>query len=391
MKKEFLDEQVFKVSRWIFQEIVGTIAEDNRRQLERWRGLCVENEQLYERLRNRIRMADRMKGMKEVDVARPLEEMQLRIAAAKWRRWVRRLSWSVSAAVVAVVLGSVLWLGIPEESGVKVAEQQTISAGGVKAILRLGDGRVVDLDTLTQPVVQGDVNVIKTEGRRLSYEQKRTKKGGETVYNEIEVPWGGEFDLILADGSVVWLNAGSKLRYPVEFKGKERKVYLEGEAYFKVEKDTQHPFIVEVDRMEVEVLGTQFNINTYRADGVYETTLVEGKVEVRSLLTKGKITILPDEQVRLCGGELSVRKVDAELYTSWVKGKFYFEREMLEEIAVQLERWYDVSFFFVRQDLKEKRFTGTVFRDDKIEQVLELIRKTADVQYSVSGKTITIY
>lgn len=210
------------------------------------------------------------------------------------------------------------------------------------------------------------------------------------VFNTLMIPGGGEFQLVLADGTRVWLNAQTEFRYPVNFTGDSRQVYLNGEAYFEVVKDERRPFIVRTEAVDIRVLGTCFNVNDTRVDGTLEVTLVEGKVEVGDRGTAQRVVLYPDEQARVRQGQITVRDVDAGLYTSWVKGKFCFEGETLEEIAAQLERWYGVSFFFTRRELQERKFTGSVFRDESIEQILRLLEKTADVQCQVNGSVITV-
>lgn len=280
-------------------------------------------------------------------------------------------------------------VGGNEEAALLAQGETEMMQGG--AVLQMSDGREVALGSLENASLQEGEREIRADRGMVDYTSDRPASvEREEKYNVLSVPKAGEFRIVLADGTNVYLNAGSELRYPVAFLGGQRLVYLKGEAFFDVAKDAEHPFVVRVGAMDVKVLGTRFNVNASRVDGVYETTLLEGKVEVGDRLTSQQVVLSPNEQARLKGGKLSVREVDASLYTSWMDGKFYFERETLEEITAQLERWYDVHFFFLRESMKQERFTGVVRKDDSIEYLLSLIEKTTNVKFSVNGQTVTV-
>ncbi len=304
------------------------------------------------------------------------------------RAGLRRQLWRVSAVacVLCLALGG-FWQFIRTQEEMKPME---ILPRKGQVVLKLSDGKTVALN--------GEKHVNLQEGRREIQAGNNTvdytvgisdADSGELRYNVLSIPNGGEYSVILSDGTRVYLNAASELRYPVAFVGEVREVYLKGEAYFDVAKDAVHPFVVKVEGMDVKVLGTRFNINTCRVDGVYETTLLEGKVTV----SDGKdldVTLKPDEQLRMKDGKFKVCKVDARQYIAWVNGKFYFVKESLEEIAAQLERWYDVQFFFTRDTLKQEKFTGVVLRDYTVEEILAIIEKTTNVRFVVNGSTITV-
>ena len=223
---EKLEEQVFKVSRLIFKEVTGAISEEEQRYLEWWRGKNPDNERLYRELRDGQRMMNEVKQLEGVDVIRPLEGMHLRIREEERRLRLRRWQWGVAVAAIVVLFVGAFYL-FPVDDKLEpeplAKTEQPIKAGGVRAVLRLEDGRVVDLETLAKGVKVGGMEAVKIDERRLSYAGQGKADGEKRkklVYNEVEVPRGGEFDLVLADGTTVWLNAGSKLRYPVEFVGK---------------------------------------------------------------------------------------------------------------------------------------------------------------------------
>ena len=188
----------------------------------------------------------------------------------------------------------------------------------------------------------------------------------------------------------VRLNADSELRFPSPFTGKERMVYLKGEGYFEVQRDSTAPFRVVANDAIVEVLGTKFNISAYPGNDKSFTTLVSGSVKVGAYLGDESVVLKPDEQAILSHGEVQVKKVNAEDYVSWVNGRFYFEKMPLEEILVQLERWYDLQVFWASEELKVYEFTGAVWRDNTIRQTLDMIEKTTDVRFTVSGRTVMV-
>ena len=236
---------------------------------------------------------------------------------------------------------------------------------------------------------------IREEERRLSYAGQGKADGEKRkklVYNEVEVPRGGEFDLVLADGTTVWLNAGSKLRYPVEFVGKERRVFLEGEAYFAVAKDTEMPFRVEILQQIVEVLGTEFNVSGYTDEAAIYTTLVTGKVKVET--DSGENMVLaPGEQSMLdCrDGHLDKQEVDVEKVIAWKKGMFILEEQTLEQIMQKFARWYDMEVVYRDEELKNIIFKGVVPRYTELREVLNILEKTNEVKFDIEERTVIVF
>lgn len=309
----------------------------------------------------------------------------------KKQRW---MSFARYAAVLVISFGIGMMLLLTKEEQIPVSVavnvQDTVNvqkaylvlSGGTKVELskphvdtiRQDDGRLLAVDTLGMLMY----NTVKAEVEQLSY-------------HTIIVPRGGEYTLVLNDGSRVRLNADSELRFPIKFASNERKVFLKGEAYFEVQHDTTRPFRVDVyhDAM-VEVLGTEFNINAYPENKKIFTTLVQGCVRVADTRSDSVIMLKPNQQAVLSGGEITVREVDPEEYITWINGRFYFERMPLEEILLQLERWYDLQVFWTNESLKSYEFTGAVWRDNSIRQTLDMIEKTTDVHFSVSGRTVTV-
>ena len=311
-----------------------------------------------------------------------------KIRRARYQRIGLRLG--AAACMLGVMLGSVWMLRVYNED-VEAHLTEGRREDSRQVVLRMSDGKQVVLNGQDSVSLREDTWKIQVNKGKVDYStQQQVSMDKKVKYNVLSVPVGGGYQVILADGTCVHLNAGSELKFPVTFSDSTREVYLKGEAFFDVVKDTEHPFVVKVGSMSVKVLGTRFNINAHRVDGVYETTLVDGKVEVSDRAVTKRVILFPNQQARLKDGHLSVYDVDVSLYTSWVDGKFYFEKESLQEIAAQLERWYGMHFFFVSEKLKQEKFTGVVLKNYTIEQILSIIEKTTNVKFSVEGQTVVV-
>lgn len=310
----------------------------------------------------------------------------------KWSRQLLRYAAIIAFPLLTGVLGWALYQAREWHSQEKTVVSAMITPGSPRAILKLEGGKQIDLSVLSQDTLlshRGTSIQLNSDHSLLYPEQKNNRQ--EIIYNTIMVPRAGEYRLTLADGTRVWLNADSELKYPVDFPSGPRRVFLRGEAYFEVAKNEKQPFFVEVGGMEVKVLGTKFNINASRLDGSYQTTLVEGKVRVSNHRTAESLVLLPDQQSEMRDGHFCVKEVDAQVYTAWREGKFYFESEPLEEIAAQLERWYDVQFFFTRESLRKDEFTGVIRKDYTADRILDIITKTTNVKFEIRGRTISVF
>lgn len=197
--------------------------------------------------------------------------------------------------------------------------------------------------------------------------------------------------MALADGTVVYLNSATRLKYPVVFNEKERKVYLSGEAYFEVAKDAERPFLVEVANVEVKVYGTSFNVNSYR-EGNVQTVLVEGSVGVKVLASGVESVIKPGQMAEFKQGNtgVEVREVDVTLYTDWKNGIFRFENQRLEDILTTLSNWYNVDVFYQTSSVKDLHFSGYMERYKEIDTILGAITLSTGVRFSIQGTTIVV-
>ena len=207
-------------------------------------------------------------------------------------------------------------------------------------------------------------------------------------YNTITVPRGGEYQLILADGTRVWLNAETELKYPVAFTGEVREVMLEGEAYFEVAKNVSRPFVVKAGQLDIKVLGTSFNVKAYPSE-TQQATLVQGKVEVRAENYFRELQ--PGEQLNYSSEGPEIRKVDVKAYTSWKDQRFVFNDDLLEEVIHKIGRWYDVEFILRNPEVREIRFTGNLPKYRELEQVLNKLELTTHIRFVQDGRVIEVF
>ena len=262
--------------------------------------------------------------------------------------------------------------------------------------LELGDGSVEVLEDYNNKTISnkiGSAVVVKQEKDKLKYESVGAKDI-ELTYNKLTVPFGKRFEIELSDGTVIQLNAGTILKYPVTFSDpNSRDVYLEGEAFFSVQKNPEHPFIVHTKNMNVRVLGTKFNVSSYENEDTTSTVLLEGSVKVlrpneNDNLDVGTI-ISPNQQAAIQYGELSVEEVDVEKYIAWTQGILYFDNDRFADIVKELERHYNVKILNKYQELNSVRYTGT-FQYKTISQVLEVFKRNTQFEYKLNNGLIII-
>ena len=308
----------------------------------------------------------------------------------------RRLLWTRIAAAASVIILFALsfvffYASESEKTSPTLAK---VHAGGTKATLIVADGIQVDLtqDNLQEVIGQYGATVLEDKKNELRYDN--VEGNGEIeekpIYHTISTPVGGEYHFTLADGTMVWLNSSSQLIFPTRFTGNTREVLVEGEVYFDVQHDESKPFIVRVNDVSVQVLGTKFCISAYPENEGVMTTLVQGAVQVMS--GDNQVVLKPGYQavVDPHAGTISQRAVELSLYTSWVRGIFEYENMELKDIVVQLARWYDVQFTFSAPEYKERRFTGVIRKYEDLNDVLDMIEKTTNVKFIVHGRNVTI-
>ncbi len=305
-----------------------------------------------------------------------------------------RLATFASGIAASILIIAALFYFTNKNSETTVNGDGLIKPGTDKAVLILNDGSLHNLPAGKSFVLkEGDAKLSST-GENLEYTPSGKKiSDAEIRYNTLRTPRGGEFVVTLSDGSRVWLNSGSSLRYPVQVPEKERMVELTGEAYFEVAKDGHSPFLVSSGEQVVKVLGTRFNIASYPESKFIFTTLVEGKVEVfEKNDPENKCLLAPNQQSVFSKKDLlvSARNVDPSAFVAWKDGRFVFDDESLGSIMQTLSRWYNIEIIFVNAGRRNVRFTGNLQRSANIQEILENIEKTGEVKFRINYKTITV-
>ncbi len=273
--------------------------------------------------------------------------------------------------------------------------QEVSKTAGNEVTLTLEDGTVRVLNENASKVIMNSKgNKIVSQNRNLLIYDIKGENISEIKYNELVVPYGKKFELKLSDGSHVLLNSGSKLRYPTVFiRGLARTVYLDGEAYFSIEKDNGSPFVVITEDLNTKVYGTEFNVSSYKNENNASTVLVEGSVGVYQPdgdgLEKSR-NIVPGERAEIQEGKISVDRVDVEKYVAWTEGKLFFVDDKFELILKKLERHFNVVIDNKIEELNDKRFTGT-FTEETIDQIFRIFQEHTPFKYSIKEDTITIY
>lgn len=311
-----------------------------------------------------------------------------------YRRYVPRLI-AVASAAVIVVMASLLFVLPGNEGQTYYTEATVIMPAEGQITLKLSDGSMVSVDSLKKELEATQGIVYDQNAQVISYEVnnygQEPKEVAEQKYNELFIPKGRSFSLVLSDGSKVWLNAESYIKYPVAFSGGIREVYIEGEAFFDVQKENGNQFVVKTKDYSVKVLGTKFNINTYDQEAFAATTLVEGAVAV-SGIGSSEIKIRPGEQLRYDRNSGGVEQfpVDVELYTSWVDNKLKLEEMRLEEMFNILMRRYDIELFYSDEEVKDVKFTGRIPLNENLNVILDQISAISEVEFGVEKRLIVI-
>ena len=307
----------------------------------------------------------------------------------KFRKNMRRQSIRKNLIRLSVAAGLLMERDRPEDC-VKMAET-VVEPGTCRAFLQLSSGERIVLEKSGQRDLHEMSGNIRIDSGKVVYSAQAVAQPGTVVYNTLSVPHGGEYRLLLADGTAVHLNAGSELRYPVAFAVAERKVYLKGEAWFEVAKDAERPFYVETDEVSIRVYGTAFNVNTHGLRAT-ETVLVEGEIGISGKGSTGERRMRPG-QLAACdhhSGEITFREVDIRKYTAWKNGEFCFNDDTLEEILEELGRWYDVKVIFRSAGKKDIRFSGHLKRYENIQKILGAISESTGIVFHISDRMIIV-
>lgn len=375
----------FRIAKIIHHYIAGQISPEARIELILWLRESARHRKMFRDF-CRGRYVEETSGEHRIFDATQgyLRFLRDKAHIDRYRLW-RKIA-SVAAIFICLLEGG-YWFNkmVKQEKSDTNTTASIGEPGRSRAILILGNGEKINLTDSLHFELIDQTTKITVQGDQIFY-----PVGNDSVnhsVNKIMVPRGGEYKLTLSDGTRVWLNAETKLTYPVNFDTDHREVEVIGEAYFEVAKDKYHPFIVKMEGMEVKVLGTSFNVKAYPNE-TKQTTLVEGMVQVSA---SGRMfEIRPGEQVCVEENGVAVRQVEALTFVAWKDRRFSFTDELLEDVVKKLERWYDVHFFIQNDILREIRFTGNLPKYENMDQVLKMLELTTSIRFVQKGRTVVV-
>ena len=375
------DKHITHIADLIIAELTGKIDDAGRNELENWKHESPEHLRLYNLYQSPDFIARKFEFIKEYSAIEAYQEFAERVKQAKRQKRTLVLYRYVAAVVLLFVLGGSFYFfhDTKDESIVFV---QKIQPGSCKAILTEPDGTKIDIsDTTFLAFVQKSV---------MSRKNEEEKEVGETLYHTITIPRGGEYDLLLSDGSRLRMNSESEIRVPVTFEKGQREVFMKGEIYFDIVRDSLAPFVVHTHQGDIRVLGTSFNVRDYQDEDFLETTLVNGKVAFER---EGNYSYLkPGEQLRLNkeDGKTTVETVDVLLYCSWKDGRFVFEKQRLELIMNTIARWYNINVFYESSSVKDILFTGNIKRYRDLEQVVSMFKLINKIDIKIKDRNVFV-
>lgn len=385
----------FDISLLIAQYVRGEISEQEQIALNNWLAESKANQNHFNTLVDEYTLSGKLVQFNSPDKEAIWNKTLKGITVTPRVKTYYQLNRYAAIAAVLLLVSAVVVLFFNILTGLdqsKVDGNGIVVPGGNKAYLTLADGKTISLTDASngELAAQAGISIRKTADGQLVYkvEESGTAKG---KMNKVSTPKGGQYQIVLPDGSKVWLNAASELSFPTSFAGvTDRMVELKGEAYFEVAKDKVKPFIVKSDGQDVEVMGTHFNINAYRDEERTRTTLLEGSVKVSSSeKVQEKVLLKPNQQAILKENKFTVVPADPEAAVDWKNGYFSFDKESLPAIMRKISRWYDVEIVY-QDNYTGNDFTGFVSRKKEVSEVLELLELTGLVHFKTEGRRITV-
>ena len=386
-------EMLFKISLLISKSLSGNITKEEQAELDSWREESEYNKKLFEQICSEAVMREKLAQYKSANVQTAFDTFVKRREKLHSRqRWIGKLS-RYAAIFIVPVLAVVFYYS--QRENVEITEEPQSKSGVVTVqrnlpVLTLSNGKEMVL--YNQELLLEEENGVRisvNEEGRMQYD-RADSVGTEMVYNTLTTPSQCDFTFTLADGTKVWMNAKSSLRYPVAFQGKERVVYAEGEIYLEVARDEKHPFFVMLNGMKVEVLGTSFNVNSYADENYTEVTLVEG--HVAAYVDDKSYDLLPSRQLRWDkeSESVDIRTVNVNDYIAWKKGQYVFKGRSLEEVAKVLERWYDMEIIFENEKSKKTVYTGVINKEENFDAFVLRLREMSSLSCRMESNRLYI-
>lgn len=386
--------EIFRMAELSARYTNNNLTENEKQELEKWIGRSDFNKKLFEDFIHEEKREQALERLQAYNLDAAWEKAKGQMK----KRPSIRLWWQSAAAVLILAIGLMFFFWSNDKSGKQIAvsaqteKANDVPPGGNKAVLTLANGKQIVLDSNANGILaqQGNTRVINLSAGKLAYKSGKGNAGAnkQLQYNTLTTPRGGQYRVTLPDGSIVWLNAESSLKYPTEFSGRQRIVKLTGEAYFEVAENENMPLKVELSGMEIKVLGTHFNVMAYENEKNITTTLLEGKVKVTEA---GKSKLLKPGQAASfdkASQRFSVATANTEQAIAWKNGYFDFREATLKTVMRQLSRWYNVEVQY-QGDIPVRRFTGEAPRDLNLSDVLKILA-TSGIHFSIENKQIIV-
>lgn len=362
---------------------------EEEQQLKEWLHSSPQHERFY-RQAMQGGNTDPLVGLPESVLETKRTELLQRIRGGqkhhRTRHLIQYLSYAASILLI-IMVGTWLWVKRGDE-GAKVPKTTTM-ARNENIQLRLSDGRTINLSADKEGTIQeqNGAEILQEKGK-LAYRQDSSQHKKGIQYNELRVPTGGECQLVLEDGTKLWINSNTRVKYPVSFPDNKREIIVSGEIYLEVVKDGR-PFLVNTGAGQVRVLGTSFGVQAYGEEVL--TTLVSGRVRFTNKAGHKTELKAGEQAVATANGEVSKREVRVEEYVGWKDGWYIFREQRLEDVMTTLNRWYGTNVFYQNPRVKDIRFTGNLKRYESIKTFLEVLAASEDVHYKLNGETIILY
>jgi transmembrane sensor len=384
--EKYSDKQAHRVAYLVAGYIRGTISKKEHDELDEWICENDENMELFEKLTDEKNIEEATRWMQSVQTEEALREKKKTINFKKPKTiWMRSLPY-VAAACIILIIGLIVFKPFTKKDTSEVVNNPSdILPGSNQATLFLENGKVVELNQAkNDTVIDGRVRILQQVGE-LVYTSQETNE--PMKYHTLNIPRKGQYKLVLPDGTKVWINSESSIRYPIAFDEKERRVFITGEAYFEVAKDKSKPFRVVINDIVVEALGTAFNINAYSNEPFLSTTLIEGSVLVSNGKTENILS--PGQQAKISGTDFTINNVEVNDVVAWKNNRFNFVNAPLDVIMRQIERWYDATVVY--ETMPTDHFNALdVPRDVPVSKLLHFLELTKRVHFKIENNKITV-
>ena len=388
------ENNIFQLARIIAASLRGKANDEEQRTLREWLSVSTRNKKIYDGFKDGKRLEQKIVESRQINWEKDYQQFITKRQRTRKNRRIKTIIRYAAILTLPLVAAGIFLLQKNDRQAI-VSISEVIKPGEHKAVLITGGGERITLsDSTLSPIQEQNGMIVNVMNNKVFYTLPEDSLCTQEspIFNTLQIPRSGEYFLTLADGTEVWLNAETEIRYPVQFTGNKRVVYLDGEAYFTVAPDKKKPFTVVSTHASVSVLGTQFNFRAYPDEQDVQTTLVSGSVIMQSEKYKQQIKLVPGEQgvLEKRSANLTKQEVNTYLYTAWKDGRFAFRDARLEDLFNILARWYDLSVFYQSPEAKDIRFTGDLNKTDDFKSILKIIEQNERVTFTVNQRTVFI-